>query len=123
MSGTTPTKPMSIDEVLKAIQGRKGTKFDQACDQLWKAAEAVDEKNRPARELKRAAEKLAMQNAKPGESVSIDMTPEWRGVLRYYIEGVRSKRNEQSLIDKMLQTLRNLLIHGTESQAESEVAS
>jgi len=41
---------MSIDEILNAIQGRKGTaKFNQATDALWKLAERADEKNRPER--------------------------------------------------------------------------
>ncbi|GEM_PF-2505456 len=30
---------MNIDEILNAIQGRKGTaKFSQACDELWELA-------------------------------------------------------------------------------------
>lgn len=103
---------MSIDEILNAIQGRKGTtKFNQACDELWKLAERADERNRPERERKAAAEELARKNAKPGESVTLDMTPQWRGVLNYYIAGVRSKKNPPGLTDKLLANLREMMTY------------
>jgi hypothetical protein len=111
---------MSIDEILNAIQGRKGTaKFNQATDELWKLAERADAKNRPERERKAAAEELARQNAKPGESVTIDMTPEWCDVLHYFIQGVGSKKNPADLREKMAANLREMM---TYAQAD-EVAA
>jgi hypothetical protein len=111
---------MSIDEILHAIQGRKGTaKFNQACEELWKLAERADERNRPAREQTKAAEELARKNAKPGESITIDMTPDWRDVLHYFIQGVGSKKNPAELREKMTANLRKMM---TYAQAD-EVAA
>ncbi len=111
---------MTNDEILNAIQGRKGTaKFNQATDELWKLAEQADAKNKPERERKAAAEELAMQNAKPGETVTADMTPEWCDVLHYFIQGVSSKKNPADLREKMAANLREMM---TYAQAE-EVAA
>jgi hypothetical protein len=111
---------MSIDEILNAIQGRKGTaKFNQATDELWKLAERADEKNKPERERKAAAEQLAWKNAKPGTSFTFDMTPEWCDVLHYFIQGVGSKKNPANLREKMAANLREMM---TYAQAD-EVAA
>ncbi len=100
---------MTIDEILNAIQGRKATqKYNAATDALWKLAERADERHRPERERKAAAEQLAWKNAKPGESIALDMTPKWCGVLHYFIEGVRSKKNPPGLTDKLLANLREM---------------
>ena len=111
---------MSNDEILNAIQGRKGTtKFNQATDKLWRLAERADEKNRPERERKAAAEELARQNAKPGESVTADMTPEWCDVLHYFIQGVGSKKSPADLREKMAANLREMM---TYAQADEVTA-
>ena len=111
---------MSIDEILNAIQGRKGTaKFNQATEELWKLAEQADAKNKPERERKAAAEQLARQNAKPGESVTADMTPEWRDVLHYFIQGVSSKKNPAGLREEMVANLREMM---TYAQADEVTA-
>lgn len=104
---------MSIDEILTAIQtSRKGTaKFNQAIDELWKLAEQADAKNKPERERKAAAEELARKNAKPGEGIMINMTPEWCDVLHYFVEGVRSKKNPADLREKMAANLREMMNH------------
>ena len=111
---------MTIDEILNAIQGRKGTqKYNAATDALWKLAERADERNRPERERKAAAEELARKNAKPGEPITLDMTPEWCGVLHYFIQGVCSKKNPAELRERMLANLREMM---TYAQAD-EVAA
>jgi len=100
---------MSIDEILSAIQGRKGTaKFSQACDELWELAGLADKKNQPERDRKAAAEEQARKLAKPGEPITIDMTPEWCDVLHYFIQGVGSKKNPAELREKMLANLREM---------------
>jgi hypothetical protein len=103
---------MTNDEILNAIQGRKGTaKYNQACEELWILAERADERNRPERERKAAAEELARKNAKPGEVFTCDMTPEWLSVLIYYVQGVCSKKNPPGLTEKLLANLREMMIY------------
>ena len=104
---------MTIDEILNTIQtSRKGTtKFNQATDELLKLAERADAKNKPERERKAAAERLARKNAKPGEWFTFDMTPEWCDVLHYFVEGVRSKKNPAELREKMAANLREMMNH------------
>lgn len=100
------TAAINIDELLTTIQsGRRDTKqFKDATIDLMILADTADAKNEPERTKRRAAAKANGQS---------DLTPTWGSVLNYYIDGIRSKRNSQSLRDELVQNLREMAEYAT----------
>lgn len=80
---------MSIDEIVTALQGRKGRAFDAAMHELMSLADTVDAVRQP--QIHRENDE-AERNALPGQSVKINCEAAWAVKIRYYVATLHDKR-------------------------------
>ncbi len=104
MSGIT------IDETLNALKSARlgSSRFKQAEQEIIRLAELADQKNQPERDRKRSEAAAACRQ---------DWTPTWQSVVKDFVCGIRNKRNDRTLVDKMVADLRKMATYAESAAA------